>query len=227
MLPFPTKLNPRHWHRHKSERRKLDGVKFDVFEMSTGTQPEKVFYYWNGNDVDLKLDDALNFFLTKIGLTKNWTDIFTYGKLLYKTASDYVWYQRYEPAVVSARNLIGIYAVNHLDDSILPDQLKGKQCVLISLRSVPKDLINNKSIRDLLKALPYWKQMRNEPQIVWHGAYLLVGNGDKTSVHKFDSEDEGGWLPQFVTNFAFPKYVQDEAILATQYIRDHKGELTA
>lgn len=215
MHPFPTSKKPGNWCLHKSERKKLDCVKFDVFERSTGEQPEKVFYYWNGNEVDLNLEESLHFFLTQIKLTNNWTPIFTFGLLLHETkVGDYVWYQRYESTepFVRARNLIGIYAVKHLEDSDLPEHLKGRKVALISLRSVPKDMV------------PI-KLSRKEPQIIWHGAYLLVENGEKTMVHKFDSEDEGGWLFQPLTNFAFPKYVQEEAVLATEYIKNHKKEL--
>jgi len=212
IYPNPTIENPGNWDRKENQHTHFDGQTFDVFERATGEQPEKVFYYWNGNKVDLNFEEALNFFTTKIELTHNWTSIFTYGKLIHKTdRGDYIWYQRYEPTepFVKARNLIGIYNIKHFTEDELPEELKTKKVALISLRSVPKKIIPIKLPKD-------------EPQIIWHGAYLLIGGKKRTHVHKFDSEDEGGWLFQGLTNLAFPKYVQEEAILATKYIKEHK-----
>jgi len=214
IYPNPEPKNRRDWDLIKCERQKLDNVKFDVFKKATHQQPDTVFYYWNGNHVNLDFEHALYFFTTLIHLTKNWTPIFAFGELLHVVGDNYVWYQRYEPTepFVKPRHLIGIYAVKYYSDDELPVNLKGHKVALISLRSVPKDIV------------PI--HLPDEPHILWHGAYLLVGDGDKTHVHKFDSEDEGGWLPQFLTNFAFPKYVQEEAILATKYIRDNVDKLS-
>jgi hypothetical protein len=211
IYPYPTTYNNLNWDRLECHQEVFDGQTFDVYERDTGTQPTKVFYYWNGNKVRGNIEYVLNFITTKVGLTHNWTPIFTLGKFIHKTdRGDYIWYQRYEPTqpFVDARNLIGIYNIKRFKQEELPEDLKAHEVVLISLRSVPPDILPIK--------IP-----KNEPQIIWHGAYLLISDGEYTRVHKFDSEDEGGWLFQPLTNFAFPKYVQEEAVLTTKYIRDH------
>jgi len=209
IYPNPTSKNSYNWEFLKCQRQISDGVKFDVFKRETNREPDTVFYYWNGNHVNLNFEDTVYFFTKLIKLTNNWTSIFTYGELLHQMKDNFVWYQRYEPNVpfVKARNLIGIYAVKYYKDDELPIDLKGHEVALISLRSVPKDIVPI--------TLP------DEPQILWHGAYLLISDNDKTRVHKFDSEDQKGWLPQWLTNFAFPKYVQEEAVLATKYIKEN------
>jgi len=212
IYPNPTSKNPGNWKLLKSERKKLDHIKFDVFKKDTNQQPNTVFYYWNGNHVDLCFEHAVFFFTKRIDLTKNWTSIFAYGELIHvmPETSDCIWYQQYDPTepFVKARNLIGIYAIKYYNDEELPIDLKGHNVALISLRSVPKDMVPIDLPTD-------------EPQILWHGAYLLIEDGEKTRVHKFDSEDEGGWLLQCLTNIAFPKYVQEEAVLATKYIKTY------
>lgn len=213
------------WHRSMCFKQKIGNLTYDVYDKRTHTNPHTVFYYWDGNPIDLKFYDAIDFFTLMIKETGNWTSIFTKGELLLSNResifnnSYYVWHQCYEAVepifgkyLVEPRHLIGIYSVRMLRESEYPNHFKnGKdiQIAIISLRSIPKELTPIE--------IP-----KGQPQIIWRGAYLLIGKEGKTYVHKFDSEDEGGWLFQSITDIAFPDFVQKEAMLCTEYIENNQ-----
>lgn len=224
MEDIPSKFNTSHkWIKSECSEVKTENNTYTVYHKSTHVNPKTVFYYWNGNIIDCSFDKAIKFFTLIIKSTYHWTSIFTEGKLL--LADDikkyYVWSLKYEPlksfpvkSPISPRHLIGIFSVHvfkkkkyhklPFKDLIQPDD----NVAIISLRSVPQELVPI----DLPK---------NDPQILWHGAYLLIGRGNVTHVHKWDSEDEGGWLLQSITDIAFPDYVQKEAIGTTKFIKEN------
>jgi hypothetical protein len=219
---YPTANKPRKWCWIDDKRTELNvgdkQLTFDVFRKSSGTQPETIFYYWNGNPIDLPFDVAVDFFTARIDLTGNFTAIFTKGKLLQQydvksenetTSKVSIWHQRYEPTepLVKARNLVCIYVVNLMT-------INNVKCAIISMRSMPPECV------------PHYIDLDSgEPLILLRAGYMLVENGNTTSVHKFDSEDEGGLLFQPLTNLVYPKYLIEESTKATIYVKEHKNEI--
>jgi len=193
---------------------------FDVFSQPTSSEPKKRFYYWSGNDIDIPFDVAVDFFTQRIDLTPNFTAICTQTKLLasYNIGNNivsgsanenpnvFIWYQRYEPTepFVKARNLVGIYCIHRISSSE----------VYVSMRSVPPECVP-----DYIDLDP------DEPLIVWNACVKLQRSGDATKVYKCDSENEGGLLFEWMTNLAFPQYVQEEAIKTTKYIKEHREKI--
>jgi len=227
MNDLPISYDSHKWDCHTLFSKKVDNKVYTVFSKETQTNPKTVFYYWNGHPIKLNFFDAITFFTRMIKETYRWTSIFTKGDLLHSNIKEryYIWHQIYEPTkpilgkyLVEPRHLIGIYSVKILTESEYPIFYKNQKDIkiaLISLRSLPEELVPIK--------LP-----SGEPQIIWHGAYLLISTCEHiTYVHKFDSEDEGGWLFQSITDAAFPDYVQKEAIDTTSFIAKNKDYIAS
>ena len=219
----PTTKEHSNWKHHAEFDKQVDRgdeqvLDYQVFSRATKINPQTVFYYWNSNPVNMGIDDAVLFFTRMLKSTHNWTSIFKSADLLLANPKErfYVWHMVYEAtkplfgkSLIEPRHLIGIFAIKTLKEEEYPSFLQNeKNCkvVLISLRSVPHELVPIK--------IP-----SAEPQILWIGTYLLIGKGSVTHVHKWDSENEGGFLLQPLTDIAFPDFVQKEAIGTTEYIR--------
>jgi hypothetical protein len=217
-LPITSKS--KEWHKSTIFSQKVDNRVYKVFKKETNTNPETVFYYWNGHPVQSNFLKTIDILTLLIKETYRWTPIFTNGDLLHVNIGEryYVWNMLYEPTkpifdtyLVNPRRLIGIFSVKILEESEYPLIYKDEKDIkiaVISLRSVPEDLVPLK-----IEA--------NNIQIKWHGIYFLIGKGDVTYIHKFDSEDEGGWLLQPITDAAFPDYVLKEAVGTTKFIYEN------
>ncbi len=226
----PTPLNPGNWNYIAHEQIQLKELTFDVFKKSTcKDKPRTAFCYWNGNPLHIgsekeNLDMITDFFMRRVELTANWTDIFTLGVNLLDKPDVTVWYMRYVPKVPIAkpRNLLGIFSLKHLAKQEYPAFLakEDDKCkvTLLSMRNVPIEMVD----RELLSG---------EAFITWEATMLLVDRQDGygVCVYKSDAEDEDLWLSDGIgeklTEWQFDNFVQIEARDTTSYIQTHRDTL--
>lgn len=214
---IPTPHDPGEWKWISLYQKQVGNATFDVFKKPTDEKSIEAFFYWNGNEIELPFEIAIDFFISRIELSAAWTPVFANGmKILETPEGDQVWYQHYEPGYpLSPRNLITAYTVRKLEENEIPEEFSGHQVTLISMNSIPNEIIP--------VTLPSEKK---EPRIHQRGAYLLVSTErNSVRVYKVDAENQGGMVPENVTNLAFPYFVQQEAEGQLKYIQEHRDEI--
>ncbi len=150
---------------------------------------------------------SLYFLLFQIPLSKEWTkEVFSTQQLLVVDGDSEIWAQYLVPSFlprffgVSPRFLVSCY-------------VRGSDSKLLSCRSLPKEMF----------VLP-----KSLPLIDWHGAFAftaILGEKNKCLVCKLDREDQGGLFPAFLMNLTMPKFLKEEVVKATDYIRKNAQKL--
>lgn len=88
----------------------------------------------------------------------------------------------------------------------------------LSCRSLPIDMYDRSSISKRI------------PIIDWYGAFhftKVAGDDSACTVCKLDREDQGGSFPAWLMNWTMPKFLEEEVVKATTFIRNDRAELVS